>query len=153
MQRKPDIVIATPARIAQQSRLGNIDLSNIKILVIDEADLVLSFGYQDDLSYITSQLPKIFQGLLISATLSPQLEKFKKLVLHNPTIVKVDNDVQMNHLLQFYLEATESDKFLILYVFLKLGLLQVIFCLSYLQIIFTFFFGCLFLHVFFFSDS
>jgi ATP-dependent RNA helicase DDX56/DBP9 len=105
LQRKPDILISTPTRIAQYIRLGHIDLSYLKVLIIDEADIILSFGYSDDLSYITSQLPKIFQGILVSATLSPQLET--------------------NNLQQYFLECTEKDKYLIFYVFVKLGLLQV----------------------------
>lgn len=126
LKRKPDIIISTPAKIVQCCQSGHLDLSNVKVLVIDEADLVLSFGYSEDITYITSQLPKIFQGLLVSATLSPQLEKFKKVVLHNPIVVKVDDNVSNDNLLQFYLESSESDKFLIVYVFIKLGLLQVL---------------------------
>ena len=125
LKRKPDIIISTPAKVVQSCQSGLLDLSNVQVLVIDEADLVLSFGYSDDITYITSQLPKIFQGLLVSATLSPQLEKFKKVVLHNPIVVKVDDNVSNDNLLQFYLESSESDKFLIIYVFIKLGLLQV----------------------------
>lgn len=125
LQRKPDIVIATPARIAQQIRSGFLDLSFVKSLVIDEADLVLSFGYADDVNFIMTKMPKIFQGLLMSATLSPDLEKFKKVVLHNPAVLKLEETAAVGHLLQFYLESPEQDKFLTLYVFIKLGLLQV----------------------------
>ena len=60
----------------------------------------------------------------MSATLSPELDKFKKIVLHNPAILKLEESTSVGHLLQFYLELTESDKFLVLYVFIKLGLLQ-----------------------------
>lgn len=125
LKRKPDVVIATPAKVVQSCQSGLLDLSNVQVLVIDEADLVLSFGYSDDITYITTQLPKIFQGLLVSATLSPQLEKFKKVVLHNPIVVKVDDNISNDSLLQFYLESSECDKYLVLYVFIKLGLLQV----------------------------
>jgi ATP-dependent RNA helicase DDX56/DBP9 len=97
--------------------------------VIDEADLVLSFGYAEDVHLITSKMPKIFQGLLMSATLSPELDKFKRVLLHNPAVLKLEEEAgakgSIGELLQFYLPATESDKFLILYVFIKLGLLQV----------------------------
>ena len=124
LKNKPDIVVSTPARIVQHIRSGGIDLSHIQSLVIDEADLVLSFGYAEDVQLITSKMPKIFQGLLMSATLSPELDKFKRVLLHNPAVLKLEEDKSIGHLLQFYLQATEADKFLILYVFLKLGLLQ-----------------------------
>lgn len=131
LQRKPDIIIATPTRVADHCRSGALDISAVKMLVIDEADLVLSFGYTSDLNYVTSLLPKILQGILISATLSPRLEKLKKVILHNPVVVKVEEAEGDNNLLQFYLESTDKDKFLILYVFLKLGLLQVYLLYTY----------------------
>jgi ATP-dependent RNA helicase DDX56/DBP9 len=125
LNAKPDIVIATPARLINSLQTGSVNLSSIHTLVIDEADLVLSFGYADDVQAILSKMPKIYQGLLFSATLSPDLEKFKKVVLHNPAILKLHETTQSGHLLQMYLRSTEADKFLILYVFIKLGLLQV----------------------------
>eukprot|EP01034_Spumella_vulgaris_P028491 gene28491-35348_t len=69
-------------------------------------------------------MPKIFQGILTSATLSAELDKFKRVILHNPAILKLEEPKGVGHLLQFYLEATEQEKFLIIYVFIKLGLLQ-----------------------------
>lgn len=129
LEMKPDIVISTPAKITHFIKNGTISLKHVKTLVMDEADLILSFGYEKDVDYIKSQLPKIFQGLLTSATLSPELEKFKRVVLHSPVILKLEEEGggAMGHLLQFYLTAADNDKFLILYVFIKLGLLQVYF--------------------------
>lgn len=124
LQSKPDIVISTPARLVQQLKSGSIDLSGVKTLVIDEADLVLSFGYTEDVHTITAKMPKIFQGLLMSATLSPELDKFKRVLLHNPAVLRLEEEKGIGELLQFYLSSSESDKFLVLYVFIKLGLLQ-----------------------------
>jgi ATP-dependent RNA helicase DDX56/DBP9 len=124
LQGKPDVIVATPAKLLQQINANTVDLSSIEILVIDEADLVLSFGYAEDVQLITARMPKIFQGLLMSATLSPELDKFKRVVLHNPAVLKVAETKGSGHLLQFYLECSQADKFLILYVFIKMGLLQ-----------------------------
>ena len=124
LQAKPDIVISTPARLVSCLQAGSISLSQVSTLVIDEADLVLSFGYSDDVQAITSKMPKTFQGLLMSATLSPDLDKFKKVVLHNPAVIKLEESKEVGHLSQFFLRCTENDKFLIMYVFIKLGLLQ-----------------------------
>ena len=54
----------------------------VETLVVDEADLVLSFGYADDIRSVTKRLPKICQGFLMSATLSPELQDLKRVVLH-----------------------------------------------------------------------
>ena len=124
LKSRPEIVVATPAKLVQHVRSGSVDLSMCKTLVIDEADLVLSFGYAEDIHLIKQKMPKIFQGLLMSATLSPELEKFKRLTLHNPAILKLEEAESGGHLVQFYLSARENDKFLVLYVFLRLGLLQ-----------------------------
>eukprot|EP01033_Poteriospumella_lacustris_P000910 gene911-653_t len=124
LRSKPDIIVSTPSKLAQQHQRHQVDLSSVLVLVIDEADLVLSYGYKQDVHTILGGLPKIVQGILMSATLSTELEKFKKVVLHNPAILRLEEDKSQGNLLQFYLEATESDKYLILYVFLKLGLLQ-----------------------------
>ncbi|CAM9192044.1 unnamed protein product, partial [Ectocarpus fasciculatus] len=124
LQSKPDILVATPAKLVQHLKSSVVDISTVETLVIDEADLILSFGYAEDVQLITSRMPKIFQGLLMSATLSPELDKFKRVVLHNPAVLKISDSKGSGQLLQFYLDSTENDKFLILYVFIKLGLLQ-----------------------------
>jgi superfamily II DNA/RNA helicase len=51
--------------------LQNISLDILKVIVVDEADLVLSYGYEDDLRTIIKYIPKICQAFLMSATLSP----------------------------------------------------------------------------------
>ena len=125
LQSKPDLVISTPARFVQNLKAFDIDLSGVTTLVMDEADLVLSFGYTEDVHTIISRMPKIFQGILMSATLSAELDKFKRVVLHNPALLKLEEPEGATNLMQFFLKCSEKDKFLILYVFIKLGLLQV----------------------------
>jgi ATP-dependent RNA helicase DDX56/DBP9 len=82
------------------------------------------------LSILSHSLTPLFipKGLLMSATLSPDLDKFKAVLLHNAVILKLEEELNTGLLHQFYLKSSESDKFLILYVFLKLGLLQVFQC-------------------------
>lgn len=62
LQNQPDIVISTPARIVHHLKSKAIDLSATQLLVIDEADLILSFGYAEDVQLIMTKLPKIVQG-------------------------------------------------------------------------------------------
>jgi len=90
-------------------------------------------GYADDVTEIMKSLPKTCQGFLMSATLSPELHKLKGVVLHSPAILKLEEDEESNfpgaggqgNLVQFYLSLpTARDKYLVLYVFLKLGLLK-----------------------------
>jgi len=105
---------------------------SVETLVVDEADLILSFGYADDVTEIMKSLPKTCQGFLMSATLSPELDKLKQVVLHSPAVLKLEGEdddtalqsLKEGNLMQFYLNLPSKDRYLVLYVFLKLGLLK-----------------------------
>lgn len=142
LRDQPDVLIATPNALLTHIRRSNssnnatLDLksASFETLVVDEADLVLSFGYSDDLAEIVKSLPRIYQGLLLSATLSPELDSLKKIVLHSPVILKLEQENDhaaaasasaAGHLKQFFVTLPNNkDKNLVLYVFLKLGLLK-----------------------------
>jgi len=104
-----------------------VELGKVETLVVDEADLVLSFGHENAVHEIIKALPKIYQGFLMSATLSAEVNSIKKVVLHSPVVLTLeeDEDVGANRSLkQFYLSLPKKDKGLVVYVFLKLGLLK-----------------------------
>eukprot|EP00533_Pseudo-nitzschia_delicatissima_P007968 CAMPEP_0116087674 /NCGR_PEP_ID=MMETSP0327-20121206/5483_1 /TAXON_ID=44447 /ORGANISM="Pseudo-nitzschia delicatissima, Strain B596" /LENGTH=678 /DNA_ID=CAMNT_0003578745 /DNA_START=79 /DNA_END=2115 /DNA_ORIENTATION=- len=130
LRDKPDVIVATPAGLLTHIRNGDVELKEtMETLVVDEADLVLSYGYTDDVSEIIKSLPRICQGFLMSATLSPELNSLKKVVLHSPVVLKLENEEAnknngSGHLTQFHLELPRKDKNLVIYVFLKLGLLK-----------------------------
>lgn len=134
LRDRPDIVVATPAGLVTHVRSGKLNLKkSVETLVVDEADLILSFGYADDVTEIMKSLPKTCQGFLMSATLSPELHKLKHVVLHSPAVLKLEEDdddentlanLKEGNLMQFYLNLPTKDKYLVLYVFLKLGLLK-----------------------------
>lgn len=82
-------------------------------------------GYSNDVSEIMKSLPKICQGFLMSATLSPELNSLKKIVLHSPVVLKLEQDEgkhQKGELTQFYLQLPKKDKNLMIYVFLKVSM-------------------------------
>ena len=126
----PSIVIGTPAGIAHAMRQTTNNSnwpSQIRTVVIDEADLVLSLGYEPDLRQIVQSLPRLYQGMIVSATLNAQVQALKGWVLlDEPVVVQVEDDAPTvtPKLKQLYLPVKSADKYLVLYVFLKLGLLQ-----------------------------
>jgi ATP-dependent RNA helicase DDX56/DBP9 len=128
LRDRADIVVATPTGLASHIQNGNVDLkASVETVVVDEADLVLSFGHEKALREIIAGLPKIYQGFLMSATLSEDVDSIKKMFLNSPVILKLeeDEDVGVNRKLkQFYLCLPKKDKGLVVYVFLKLGLLR-----------------------------
>ena len=86
----PDIVVATPARASVALNTSALSLDNLTHLVIDEADLVLSYGYDEDLKSLVKSIPKGVQTSLMSATLSADVEEVKGLFCRDPSVLELD---------------------------------------------------------------
>ncbi|PWY97698.1 DEAD-domain-containing protein [Testicularia cyperi] len=129
LSEKPDIVIATPSKALAYLQNGALDLRNsLESLAIDEADLILSYGHDANTRSLLSGnfLPSHFQTFLMSATMTQDVDKLKGLLLRNPVILKLseEDDADASNLTQFYTRATEDEKFLLVYVILKLKLIR-----------------------------
>ncbi|XP_056323199.1 probable ATP-dependent RNA helicase DDX56 [Danio aesculapii] len=127
LMEKPDIVVSTPSRIQAHINAQNLQLhSSLEMLVIDEADLLFSFGFEADLKNLLCHLPKIYQAFLMSATLNDDVQALKELVLHNPVTLKLQGSQlpDSSQLQQYSIKCEEEDKFLLIYTLLKLGLVQ-----------------------------
>jgi ATP-dependent RNA helicase RhlE len=83
-----DILIATPGRLLDLENQRLLSLSNIEILVLDEADRMLDMGFQRDINKIMQLLPYKRQNLLFSATFSKDIKKLANGILNNPEIVE-----------------------------------------------------------------
>ena len=88
----PDIVIATPSRASLNLNTSALSLNHLSHLVIDEADLVLSYGYEEDLQVLAKALPKGVQTFLMSATLTDEVDSLKGQFSRNPEILKLEED-------------------------------------------------------------
>lgn len=84
-----DIIIATPGRLMSHLKMGNIDFSRLKHLVLDEADRMLDMGFVDDIMSIVSHLPKHRQTLMFSATMPQEIRTLAKRILHNPAEISI----------------------------------------------------------------
>lgn len=123
----PDIIVGTPGRLAQHIREGNLDLSSsLSLLIVDEADLIFSFGFEADLRFTLTKLPAIFQAVLTSATLSDDVTRLKKLVLNNPVVLKLSEPQlpDSSQLTQYVIRLEEEDKFVLVYALFKLELIR-----------------------------
>ncbi|XP_054259004.1 probable ATP-dependent RNA helicase DDX56 [Macrosteles quadrilineatus] len=124
---RPDVVIATPARALLHLNTKSLSITNsLEMLVIDEADLMFSFGYEDDVKEVLKFLPRVYQAMLASATLSEDVLSLKKLILHNPVILKLQESelAPVTQLTHYIINAEEQDKAAILYAFLMLSLIR-----------------------------
>ncbi|GES94316.1 ATP-dependent RNA helicase dbp9 [Rhizophagus clarus] len=114
---KPDIVVATPSRaLAHLESQSLIVYNSLETLVIDEADLILSYGYEQDLQKILTYLPKIFQSLLMSATLTKDVENLKQLLLRNPAILTLHEEKEDNLLTQYAVFGNRQVSFDLCYI-------------------------------------
>ncbi|CCG81340.1 ATP-dependent RNA helicase dbp9 [Taphrina deformans PYCC 5710] len=121
----PHIVISTPSRALAHMNGGNLDPDNLRFFVIDEADLVLSYGYDEDVASLAKVLPRSVQTIMMSATLDSSVENLKSTLCRNPVILKLtEAEVTSNPLIQYYVNCAEEEKFLLSYVILKLKLIK-----------------------------
>ncbi|CAI8047875.1 Probable ATP-dependent RNA helicase DDX56, partial [Geodia barretti] len=130
LTERPDIVVGTPSRMVGQIAAVEKEVLKygLEVLVMDEADLLFSFGYEENIKTLLSLLPPIYQSFLLSATLSDDVKSLKKLVLHNSVTLRTreaeDEGPTSSRLTQFHIKCSRDDKFLLIYTLLKLGLVK-----------------------------
>ncbi len=108
----PQIVIGTPGRIIDHLQRGTLDLSKLRIAVLDEADRMLDIGFRPEIEKILRRCPKERQTLLLSATLPEPVERLALRYMHDPQRVdlSVDN-VATDNVEQFYCTVEGNKKF------------------------------------------
>jgi ATP-dependent RNA helicase RhlE len=91
MRRGVDVLVATPGRLLDHMQRKTVDLSQVEILVLDEADRMLDMGFIHDIRRIMKQLPNRDnrQTLLFSATFSREIKQLADQLLDNPELVEV----------------------------------------------------------------
>ncbi|MFY9242839.1 MAG: DEAD/DEAH box helicase [Polaribacter sp.] len=90
LEKGIDILVATPGRLIDLQMQGNIDLSNIEIFVLDEADLMLDMGFITDVKKIEKLCPKKKQTLLFSATIPEKIDELAQSVIKNAVKVEIN---------------------------------------------------------------
>ncbi|KND59779.1 ATP-dependent RNA helicase [Candidatus Burkholderia verschuerenii] len=111
LRRGVEILIATPGRLLDHVQQKTVNLGQVQMLVLDEADRMLDMGFLPDLQRILNLLPKERQTLLFSATFSPEIKKLASTYLRNPQTIEVARSNSTNaNVRQIVYEVHESDK-------------------------------------------
>lgn len=84
-----NILVAAPGRLLELVDSNSVYLSDIETLVLDEADKMLNLGFKEEVNKILALLPKERQNILLSATLSNDLEQIHQILLHEPLVIKI----------------------------------------------------------------
>src|SRR5512135_2274461 len=110
-----EILVATPGRLLDHVESRNLQLNQVQMLILDEADRMLDMGFMPDLKRILALLPKQRQTLLFSATFSDDIKKLAQEFLNNPvTVETARRNTASENVKQSVRMAHERDKFHVL---------------------------------------
>ncbi|CAM3167885.1 cold-shock DeaD box ATP-dependent RNA helicase [Xenorhabdus nematophila ATCC 19061] len=93
LRQGPQIVVGTPGRLLDHLKRGTLDLSNLKGLVLDEADEMLRMGFIEDVENIMSQIPAEHQTALFSATMPEAIRRITRRFMNDPQEVRIQSSV------------------------------------------------------------
>ena len=100
LRRGVDILVATPGRLLDHAQQRTLDLSQVEILVLDEADRMLDMGFIHDIKKVLALLPAKKQSLLFSATFSDEIKNLADRLLNKPALIEVARRNQTAELIE-----------------------------------------------------
>ncbi len=120
LQRGTDVVIGTPGRVIDLIGRGALNLREIEIVVLDEADRMLDIGFRPDIEKILRRCPKDRQTLLLSATVAPPVERLARTYMREPEVMNFSpKNMSVDTIDQYYFTVDQEQKFDLLVELLK----------------------------------
>ena len=115
LAKKPQIIVATPGRLQDMIRRNRVDFSNVRWMVLDEADEMLDMGFQEDVDAILEYMPAEKNILLFSATMPAEVEKILSKYMREPVRISIGqrNSGSLNVRHNYYL-IRASERYLAL---------------------------------------
>ena len=105
------VVVGTPGRVMDHMRRRTLNLNGLKMLVLDEADEMLSMGFRDDIETIIGQTPVNRQTVLFSATMSPEILAITEKYQTSPALIKIAHQqLTVPSIAQYYYEVPAGTK-------------------------------------------
>ena len=110
LRRKPQIIVATPGRLIDHIERKTVNLDNVKMVILDEADEMLNMGFREDIDAILNNIGE-HQTMLFSATFSPEIEEIARKFMKNPNKIAVNHgSLTVERIDQKYVVCQEKDK-------------------------------------------
>lgn len=110
LRRKPQIIVATPGRLIDHIERKTVNLDNVKMVVLDEADEMLNMGFREDIDAILNNIND-HQTMLFSATFSQEIEDIARKFMKNPSKIAVNHgSLTVERIDQKYVVCQEKDK-------------------------------------------
>lgn len=120
LEKGVQFVIGTPGRIIDHLRRKTLDLSQVKVVILDEADEMLNMGFRDDMETILRKTPRERQTLLFSATMSPDILRLTKRYQKNPRHIQIaSKEKTVSEITQLCYPVPRNRKNDVLYLILK----------------------------------
>ncbi len=114
LQRKPHIIIGTPGRMKDHIERGNLDLSTVNTVVLDEVDRMVDMGFINDIRFLLGKVAPARQSLFFSATMDEKVKGLVHSFLNEPVTVSVKtgetSDFVEQDVVRYDSEATKLDK-------------------------------------------
>jgi superfamily II DNA/RNA helicase len=111
LKQKTHIVVGTPGRILDHIKRGTLDVSELKYLIIDEADEMFKLGFLIEMNQIIKKLPVKRQTVLLSATIPDQIQELISFAVRNPKFIKIDEESNvLDRITQYKLSVVEQAK-------------------------------------------
>lgn len=112
LRRGADIVVGTPGRVLDHMGRQTLDLSQVEIVVLDEADRMLDIGFRPDIEKILRKCPKDRQTMLLSATVPPPIQRLSLRYMYEPeTLDFSPTDIAVSTIEQRYFAVEHNRKF------------------------------------------
>ena len=109
--KKCNLVIGTPGRVMDHMRRGTLSLSHLKMIVLDEADEMLSMGFREDIETILKDVPEEHQTVLFSATMPAPILELTETYLKEPHIIEINREqVTLDNIHQMYVDVPMGRK-------------------------------------------
>lgn len=108
LKRRPHFIIGTPGRLKDLMDKRHLQMKNMSVLVLDEADRMLDMGFLPDIRAIVQEMPKERQSLFFSATITPDIEALVQNFLKDPVTVSVRTNETSDHVEQDTIEARDK---------------------------------------------